>query len=53
MALAIGNLLDTGGRAKHRFNAIFLHPNFATSIFKRRKNENRMVILTFVVLRKD
>ncbi len=46
MALAIGNLLDTG-RAKHRFNAIFLHlfyplkpdlhPNFATSIFKRRK----------------
>ena len=25
MALAIGNLLDTGGRAKHRFNAIFLH----------------------------
>ena len=34
MALAIGNLLDTGGRAKHRFNAIFLHlfyplkPNF-------------------------
>ncbi len=23
MALAIGNLLDTGGRAKHRFNAIF------------------------------
>ena len=25
MALAVGNLLDTGGGAKHRFNAIFLH----------------------------
>ena len=29
------------------------NPNFATSIFKRRKKENRTVILTFVVLRKD
>ena len=33
--------------------AIKKHPNFATSIFKRRKKENRTVILTFVVLRKD